>query len=553
MLAFSDENYFKDLKSSKEVDKTLWLVHLVQLKKLFLKLSAYVELYLKQDWSLLPVPDFKLVARSEEITSHLNFMVAAVLLTATHCGKNLEYEKILELVVPTSLRKDIKKIQDVFMEVLEPKSPNLNSPRTPRKTSCISHAEIVPKVLFPSNLSLSTIETKNNEVLTENINDSSFNLKLQEIIESPVVEKEFKLLEQSEITFIQLECDYDNSNSNGDNNNNGDNNDNINYDNNHNNDNINVNTNEYNNDNINYDNNYHINDNSEVNIGDTNNIKDDDNNMCNYFNNYTHENSANFINLQNEIKLLEIKLSEMEKLLVRSKEFELSHTETLKHLSETRQRLNEKEDELMKLKEKQEYEKIERNSFMASFDQEREILEEQIEQLRKQNHENSKKIEILTNNNASLASSMKEKEEFVTKIVKELEIERELVKESMKINMDMKLKESPETEIEIMEEKVILSNANANDSELIEELNQSKLDNSKLVKALRKARDHIITQDLLIKDLKEAFTSIEMKNSEMISLKDQEINEIKELHEQERTSMNRILMEIGNSIQKTNL
>ena len=85
----------------------MWLVHLVQLKKLFLKLSAYVELYLQQDWSLLPVPDFKLVAKSENDTAHLNFMVAAVLLTATHSGRNFQFENILDSIIPSNLRKDI--------------------------------------------------------------------------------------------------------------------------------------------------------------------------------------------------------------------------------------------------------------------------------------------------------------------------------------------------------------------------------------------------------------------------------------------------------------
>ena len=138
---FRDDNYFKDLKTSQVVDKNLWLVHLVQSKKLFLKLSAYVELYLKQDWSLLPVPDFKLVAKSDEITSHLNFMVAAVLLTATHSGKNLEYEKILELVIPTSLRKEIQSIQDAFLMALEPKSPKsfTNSPRRTSLTTTVNN------------------------------------------------------------------------------------------------------------------------------------------------------------------------------------------------------------------------------------------------------------------------------------------------------------------------------------------------------------------------------------------------------------------------------
>lgn len=84
-----DENFFKDLRSVPFSDNSLWFLHLVQLKKLFLKLSSYVELFLHQDWSLLPVPDFKAVAQeASKESAHLNFIVAAVLLTSTHSGRS---------------------------------------------------------------------------------------------------------------------------------------------------------------------------------------------------------------------------------------------------------------------------------------------------------------------------------------------------------------------------------------------------------------------------------------------------------------------------------
>lgn len=86
---FRDESFFKDLRSSPQADNSLWLVNLVQLKKLFLKLSSFVELHLKQDWSLMPVPDFKAVAQTTTDSAHLNFVVAAVLMTATHSGRSV--------------------------------------------------------------------------------------------------------------------------------------------------------------------------------------------------------------------------------------------------------------------------------------------------------------------------------------------------------------------------------------------------------------------------------------------------------------------------------
>lgn len=96
---FSDEQFFKELRSSAVNDSSLWLVHLVQLKKLFLKLSSFVELFLHQDWSLLPVPDFKAVAKADvndPSNAHLNFIVAAVLLTASHSRRNGELLRVFE-------------------------------------------------------------------------------------------------------------------------------------------------------------------------------------------------------------------------------------------------------------------------------------------------------------------------------------------------------------------------------------------------------------------------------------------------------------------------
>lgn len=100
------------MRAPQFAEKQLWLVHLVQLKKLFLKLSAFVELHLQQDWSLLPVPDFRMVARSETNTGHLNFIVAAVLLTATHSGKHGACQDILTAALSPSIRHAIQDIQD---------------------------------------------------------------------------------------------------------------------------------------------------------------------------------------------------------------------------------------------------------------------------------------------------------------------------------------------------------------------------------------------------------------------------------------------------------
>lgn len=386
-----DENYFKDLKVSQQtVDKNLWLVNLVQLKKLFLKLSAYVELYLKQDWSLLPVPDFKLVARSEEETSHLNFMVAAVLLTATHSGRNLEYQKILEFSIPSSIRRDIQTIQDSFLMALEPKSPKSqnNSPRKTSLTNAITNntLNIVPKVLFPTTLSL---EVVNVEVARDMVGDeqehdeTEFEIKLQEIKEDITVEEKVEIVE----SIAQPEL----------------------------------------------------------------------------------------INLQNEIKLLEIRLAETEKALQKSKQVEETHAETIETLKHTQQRFKETCEELQGLREQREYEKIERNSLLAGFDQEKQTLQDEIDSLKQQ------------------------------------------------------LVERNSGEMIVDKEQVLCHDA------LQSELDQCKIDNSRLVNALKKARDHIIKQDTLIKDL----------NAELSGLKFS--------HEQERTAMNRVLTELGSAIQQKTL
>ena len=94
----SDEPFFKELRSAPSQDSSLWLINLVQLKKLFLKLSSFVELRLKQDWSLLPLPDFKAVAQGAQESSHLNFVVAAVVVTATHSGRSRKLLEVFERI-----------------------------------------------------------------------------------------------------------------------------------------------------------------------------------------------------------------------------------------------------------------------------------------------------------------------------------------------------------------------------------------------------------------------------------------------------------------------
>jgi hypothetical protein len=401
----------------------LWLVHLVQLKKLFLKLSAYVELYLKQDWSLLPVPDFKLVARSDLVTGHLNFMVAAVLLTATHSGKNLEFERILELVIPTGLRKDIQLIQDAFIMALEPKTAT-NSPRRTSLTTT-NVTGITPKVLFPTNLSISLNENDFKETFEFN------EIKLQEIKEELVisdhtdktkVEEEEYTVDYTEIEIIHSDIPAETTSS----------------------------------------------------TAETSYRNDE-------------------INLRNEIKLMEIKLEEMEKVLNSQKESEILKTRNLFEIIE----------ELRNLKERQEYEKIERNSLMAAFDQEKQILDDQIEILRKENYEANEKLLCLTNENEELKRDQENKKDFVDINLHNLQV-------------------------------------------MTDELNQSKHDNSKLVKALKKARDHILKQDSMIKELKENLEESEKTRKEEIKI-------LKESFEFERNEMNRVLIDLGGKIQRTNL
>lgn len=400
----------------------MWLVHLVQLKKLFLKLSAYVELYLKQDWSLLPVPDFKLVARSEETTSHLNFMVATVLLTATHSGKNVEYEKILEFAIPSSLRKDIQLIEDAFSMALEPKSPK-SSTNSPRRTSLTVNNSlgIVPKVLFPSTLS-------------SHIDD--LEIKVQDIQETEVSKTDHQ---STTITNIMSETITVTSNS------------------------------------------------------------------------------SELIDLQNEVKMLEIKISEKEKLLQKSKDSVDLHAETVKNLAETRLKLFEALEEVCQLKERQEYEKIERYSLMAAFDQERQVLEDKIELLSQENDEISSKLTNLSHENEVL-------------------------------NETIRLKDGKIQELEIVQEQSHQQQQEV-DQSVINELNESKIHNSKLVKALKKARDHIINQDLLLKELRTALQASELQNSAML----EEVNSLKSSYENERISMNRVLTDLGASIQRSHL
>ena len=396
----------------------------MQLKKLFLKLSAYVELYLKQDWSLLPVPDFKLVARSENWTSHLNFMVAAVLLTATHSGTNTEYVKILEFVIPSSVRNDISVIQDAFLLALEPKSPKKSFSNSPRKTSlnlgAINSLDVTPMALFPTTLSIVETGTE-----IEKIEAKEEEIAIQQI---EIKEQVPKINETDEVEDLVSVVEADNHS-----------------------------------------------------------IKSDYSNQL--------------IELQNHVKILEIKLDEMEKVVQLSKDRESIHLETQNQLGLLKDRLNELIEELKLTKERHEYEKIERNALMASFDQERVILDEHIEMLRRDCAEKSTKICDLISENEALKQK----------------------------------------------------NTNTDSDDVKEELIQANLNNSKLVKALNKARDHIIKQDSLIFELKETLKLTESRYFTDLKGKDEVIEKMKESFLLERTEMTRIVGEIGTKIQRINL
>jgi len=170
----------------------LWLVHLVQLKKLFLKLSSFVELYLRQDWSLLPVPDFRSIAKGEvaepSTLGQLNFVVAAVLVTILH-SSGVEADRpgigrAQKLVAGaldclTQDKKNIiEHVQDWFLTALEPKAmsnSNRNSnSHSPRKLS--AHRPLLTK---PLNSSLDhPLNSSFNHPLNSSFNhpfNSSFN------------------------------------------------------------------------------------------------------------------------------------------------------------------------------------------------------------------------------------------------------------------------------------------------------------------------------------------------------------------------------------------
>ena len=187
-------------------------------------------------------------------------------------------------------------------------------------------------------------------------------------------------------------------------------------------------------------------------------------------------------------------------------------------MSETQRKLSETFNELVQLKEKQEYEKIERSSLMAAFDHERQIADDQLELLKKEKIDDLIKIETFSNENNLLQDSIIVRDEQIQYLQ---EVQNENFVEAEEI--------------------------------LKTELNQSKLDNSKLVKALKKARDHIINQDSLIKELKETLQTSELRKSELLKSKDEELQFLKESFERERIAMNRVLVDLGSKIQKSNL
>lgn len=407
----------------------MWLVNLVQLKKLFLKLSSYVELYLKQDWSLLPVPDFKLVAKSEEVTAHLNFMVAAVLLTATHSGRNRDFEGILDSVIPSDLRGNIQEIQEAFINALEPRS---TAPNSPRKTSLAAStfASITPKALFPppsnllnetngdSNISIE-VECVSTTITTTNVIDEEIDcvdVTLQSILEEN--REEFEAKELNELAIVVSSSRF------------------------------------------------HLEHNNE---------------LC--------PSNEDFLDLQNEIKILEIKLSQSQQEKDRLRRNEERHEIEMNEIKSLLRNIQTESSQMM---ERWEYEKIERNSLMVAFDQERYNLFEKIDALQQEKNELSIKIQ-------------------------ELPV-------STPISDDL-------------------------NENLLSELDECKRDNTKLVKSLKKARDHIINQDELIKELQTTLQLTESREAELITLKE-ELKTVKELHERERNEMNRVLTDLGGKIQK---
>lgn len=448
LLQFSDGNYFKDLKPAKTVDVSLWLVNLVQLKKLFLKLSSYVELYLKQDWSLLPVPDFKLVAKSEDVTAHLNFMVAAVLLTATHSGRNREFEGILESVIPSDLRMKIKNIQEAFICALESRSAAANSPR---KTSLMSPTQvpISPRVLFSSS-SLSESNATSPCLVQENPTEDNVSPKRFEVTE----------FEDECLVDVTLQSIIDENAEEK------------------------------------------FTEKTEVTV--TSRFYSETTSECSPLN-------EELVNLQNEIKILEIKLSQNQSEHDQARRSEERQQE---EICELRKLLQSLQSESSQMIERWEYEKIERNSLMVAFDQERHVLYERIDHLQQENEELSKQLQESNESTAQLQ-----------------EAEQTLIKQQ--------LTES-------------LESFDSTTKELKDELEESRKDNTKLVKSLKKARDHIINQDELIKDLQSALQLSDSREIEIASLKE-ELVSLKEFHERERTEMNRVLLDLGGKIQKTQI
>lgn len=139
-------------------------MHLVQLKKLFLKLSAFVELYLRQDWSLLPVPDFRTIAKGEvgdaAALGQLNFVVAAVLVTVLHSsgveadrpniGNGQKFVAGALDCLAGDKKAIVEQIQDWFLNALEPKavasSNAANANYSPRKLSAAMLRPALPLI-----------------------------------------------------------------------------------------------------------------------------------------------------------------------------------------------------------------------------------------------------------------------------------------------------------------------------------------------------------------------------------------------------------------------
>ena len=252
------------------------------------------------------------------------------------------------------------------------------------------------------------------------------------------------------------------------------------------------------------------------------------------------------INFENEIKILEIKESEMEKAISKFQEKEELNSEIEQNNLRMRINLLESQEQLDQLRERHEFERIERNSLMVSFDHERQILEETIDCLRQDRDETifnlKSRCEWLQETLSKLTEEKEKLESEIYEARHKPNIETIIENEDAE-NKNVTEQVSEETTVETSGEKENIpvaefteditdtnlteqttnntteSNFDNDNLMLMSELTRSKKDNSKLVKALKKARDHIIYQDSLIQELQEALQSEETETSELTALR----------------------------------